>query len=240
MPIKNLYVVTGCSSGIGRSLCELLLQNPQNKVIGIARKNNIEAEKFQFYSIDLSQITAVKSFDFPLLDGIERVVLINNAGTLGEINTLDQIDIKGAEQAINVNYTAPMLLATKFIHQYQSHNIPKIIINISSGAATSSYASWANYCASKAALEMLTRCINIEQEDKEYPFTAYAIAPGVVDTNMQMTIRNTDISNFKNKDKFVNLYKENQLYNSDKVAEKLIEISLLPKPLGDKIFRIQL
>lgn len=237
---KNLYIITGSSSGIGRAMIEELAANSDNFIIGIARNNDFEAKNYQFQALDLSKIDKVKSFQFPDFTSFSSIHLVNNAGTLGEINTIDKIDLNHIEDCINVNYTAAMIFATKFIQASQSLNITKNIINISSGAATGAYASWANYCASKAAIEMFSRCINIEQEAQKFPIICYSIAPGVVDTNMQAFIRQTDIENFAMKPKFEELYTENKLYTPLSVALELIKVTINPEKYTDRVFRIQI
>lgn len=240
MPNINIYIITGCSSGIGKALCEQLIQNTENFVVGISRNRPFEAENFEFISLDLSNLDSVKSYSFPNLDKYQKITLINNAGMLGEINTLDKIRLDSLENIMNVNYTAAMLLATRFIQKSQMLCSEKMIINISSGAASSPYISWANYCASKAALEMLSRCIALEQASKQFPIRCYSIAPGVVDTAMQKHIRNSSIENFPMLSKFEDLYHENKLYNPVIVAEKIIDVIDHPDQYPDNVFRIQI
>ena len=237
---KKLYLVTGSSSGIGLALCRNLVKNSSNFVIGLARTNSLHADNFQFHAIDLSDSKAVLAFRFLILDEYQSISLINNAGMLGEINTLDKIDVNALETIIQVNYTSAMLLATLFIQKTQHLNIQKTIINISSGAATGAYASWANYCASKAALEMLSKCIELEQKHMEFPIRCFSIAPGVVDTKMQEHIRNSSLGNFAMKPKFEELYEKNELYSPVKVAEKLIQVLENSSQYSESIFRIQI
>jgi benzil reductase ((S)-benzoin forming) len=236
--MKNLYIVTGSHSGLGKSIVSQLLQDKNNTVIGISRHNEIEHSQFQFISLDLSNIEKVKTFSFPDYSHFENIVLINNAGILGEITTLEKVSIDALDAVISVNYTAVMILSTLFIKAYQDAKIQKTIITISSGAATSAYPSWANYCASKAAIEMLMKCIVEEQKNKENPISAFAIAPGVVDTNMQLQIRSTDIQDFEFKPKFIDLYEEGKLYKPEDVAERIIEVGQSPYQFNDTVFRI--
>lgn len=241
MPKKSLFIVTGCSSGIGLALCQKLVEDTQNCVLGIARNRPFEAENFLFHALDLAIIDQVKSIIFPNLeDDYCAVHLINNAGMLGEVNTLDKLNLEALEDVISVNYTSAMLLCTKFIQKYQDLPLTKTIINISSGAATGAYASWSNYCASKAALEMFSKCIVLEQKDKELPIYCFSIAPGVVDTNMQKQIRSTSIENFAMLPKFEELHRDNKLYSPVIVAEKLIEVLEHPERFEETVFRIQI
>lgn len=239
MTIKRLYIITGTSSGIGKSMVELLSSDEENYIIGISRNDSIRSANYHHLTLDLSVMAEVKAMEMPEFDSLEAITLINNAGIIGEIRPLNKLSINQIEETIQVNYTSAMILATKFIQQYQALEIKnKTIINISSGAATSPYGSWANYCSSKAALEMLTKCINKEQESMEFPIQAFAIAPGVVDTNMQKSIRNSNLEDFAMKPKFIELFEENQLYSPMKVAERIIDVSLRPENYQESIFRV--
>ena len=237
---KNLFIVTGTGSGIGKAIAKQLISNPENDIIGISRKNEIQADNFKFWNIDLRSINEVKKIVLPENNGYQCVSLINNAGIIGEINTLDKIAIDSIETTIEVNYTSPMILSTLFVQKYQNENCLKTIINISSGASSSPYKSWANYCSSKAAIEMFSRCLAEEQKDMPFLIHSYAIAPGVVNTAMQEYIRETNIENFSMLPKFVELYRENRLYKPEDVANELIRVCMNPLEYNETVFRIQI
>jgi benzil reductase ((S)-benzoin forming) len=238
--MKSLYIVTGSHKGLGKAIAEQLLLDPDNDVIGLSRQNDFVHERFRFVSIDLNQLEQVKKWPMPYpIDSYERLVLINNAGILGEVAPLQKINLQDLESVMNINYQALMILSVLFIQAYQSTQIKnKIIINISSGAASNAYASWANYCSSKAALEMLTKAINLEQHQEDFPIKSFAIAPGVVDTDMQKQIRETDESNFSMQSKFVQMYQQNELYDANSVAKKIIEVTVSPEQFTNPIFRV--
>ena len=65
----------------------------------------------------------------------------------------------------------------------------KRVVSISSGAGKKPYPGWGAYCTAKAGLDMLTRCVGVEQMNQPHPVEIYSIAPGVVDTDMQREIR---------------------------------------------------
>lgn len=238
---KRLFIITGTGSGIGKSLAEYLCSDSNHYVIGLSRTNVLTFPNFNYHSLDLSDIESVKSFQFPEFENVDSICLINNAGTLGEVITMDRIGLDSIERTINVNYTATMILSTLFLHQYQHISVKnKTIISISSGAASSPYASWTNYCSSKAAIEMMTRCIHLEQVHQPYPVRVLAVAPGVVDTAMQKTIRSTPNENFSQKIKFEELYRNNQLYSTHDVAVKIADVAINPSHYSENIFRIVL
>jgi NAD(P)-dependent dehydrogenase (short-subunit alcohol dehydrogenase family) len=67
-----------------------------------------------------------------------------------------------------------------------------VVVNISSGAATSAMEGWSHYCATKAAVLSLTRCADKEVGDKGVRIVG--LSPGTVATDMQVAIRASGIN----------------------------------------------
>jgi len=220
----NLIYITGTSKGIGEALANELLKDPANKVVGIARSQTIKHNNYIHFNIDLSDIEQIKTFKFKTPPGTKKVVLVNNAGTLGEITHFGNISADMIHKTINVNLTAALIFMNDFIKAYQYAAVPKLIINITSGAANSAYDGWGMYCASKAAIDMATKVAHEEQQKHRSPIKILGIAPGGVDTNMQTQIRNVRPENFSRKQKFVELKEQNELYLPIDVARKLKDI----------------
>lgn len=235
------YIITGTTNGIGKGLKDLLEKDSEASIIGVSRSSAESKSSYTHIQLDLSDISAVKDFNMPAIsENITKVVLINNAGILGNIKKIGQNSLENIENVMNVNYTSLMILTEKFVNAYQDLNLEKTIINISSGASKGPYSSWSNYCSSKAAVEMYSRVLNLEQQEQEFPVKCFAIAPGVVDTNMQKQIRSTDKKDFENIDKFIDLHNNNELYNNEDVARELIKVSKNPENYPEEVFRIQL
>lgn len=125
---------------------------------------------------------------------------------------------------IDTNIKAPILIAEFFIKETQHLAIPKFILNISSGAGRKPYAGWATYCASKAGLDLFTACVGVEQTGEKHPVKAISFAPGVVDTNMQITIRNTPKEVFNSVTRFIELKNNEQLLSPKFVTETLLNL----------------
>lgn len=224
----HYYFITGASQGIGKALAERALQEEDVQVFGFSRSQSVEHRNYLHTAIDLSDIGQLKEkIDgiFPGLENAERIVLINNAGTLGDINYIGELAHDKIERLMNLNVTAPAILANQFLRAYQRINAEKIVINVSSGAGKNPVDGWSGYCTSKAALDMFTQVAALEQHKRKengdyYPTKFYALAPGVVDTNMQTTIRGVDARQFSTVDKFLNLKKHNELSDAANVADK--------------------
>jgi benzil reductase ((S)-benzoin forming) len=228
----NLIYITGTSKGIGEALANELLKHPDNKVVGIARNQTIKHNNYIHFNIDLADMAQVKAFKFKVPPGIKKLVLVNNAGTLGEINHLGNLSGNMISSTLNIDLLAPMILMNDFIKAYQEAVMPKLIINITSGAANNPYDGWSMYCTAKAGIDMLTKVADAEQQTKKHPVKIMAVAPGVVDTNMQTQICKTKTENFSRKEKFVELKEQNQLYHPADVAKKLAAIIHNPDEAG--------
>ena len=210
-------LITGTSKGIGKAIAELLLTEGY-AVFGYSRTNTIEHPNFTFTKVDLSNLRQVTKLAFPRIKDSE-IILINNAASIGEIIPLN---LKKDEEIINnynLNIISPTILCARFINLVNNNN--KMIINISSGAAESSIASWSTYCATKSALDMLT---NVIAEEKHTNLSIFSVHPGIVDTEMQEKIRKTDAKSFPLLSKFTNYYNDNELENTKNVSRKILYI----------------
>lgn len=114
-----------------------------------------------------------------------------------------------------------MILTSTFMKHTKDWKVDKRVINISSGAGKNPYFGWGAYCTTKAGVNMFTQCVATEEVEKEYPVKIVAFAPGVVDTNMQSQIRETNKEDFINLDRFIALKEEGKLLSPEYVAKAI-------------------
>ena len=215
--MQKVALITGTGGGIGKATAELLLKEGY-LVYGYSQTNKINHPNFSFTKIDLSNLDAVKELQFPK-ESQQDILLINNAATIGTIVPFDKKETSDIIQEYYLNLVAPTILCKKFITTYPEDK--KLLINISSGAGKSPIHSWSTYCTTKAALDMLTWVI---AEENHKNLAVFSVHPGVVDTNMQSEIRNSDPKNFPLLSKFTDYFRNNELENADIVAQKLLHI----------------
>lgn len=221
----NYFYITGTSKGLGKALCEKLLLEQNNFVFGISRTHTVNHKNYKHISLDLNNIKDIESFDFEDYKDAEKIILINNAGIIGEIKKVGTRSTSDIISTYNINTIAPSILMNKFIAQFQKAGFEKIILNISSGAGRHTVESWATYCASKAALDMYSQVIFDEQKhfNKEKAVKVYSIAPGIIDTPMQDEIRKAKVSDFPIVENFINYKNSGALSSAEEVSEKLIK-----------------
>ena len=213
-----IYIITGVSRGMGKAIAELYLQKGF-QVIGVGRSHQIDHSNFSFLECDLSNTEKVKSL-FKDQQFNEPVTLINNAGIIGSILRISDQEELDLEHVMTVNVTSPMLLLQS-VYKNMVNKSDFTLVNISSGAANRAIPSWASYCASKAALNMLTEGFYLEEQEKGIELKAYAVSPGVIDTRMQEQIRNASPEQFSAVDSFKQMKEDGVLYSPEEAALRL-------------------
>ncbi|RZK48483.1 MAG: SDR family NAD(P)-dependent oxidoreductase [Pedobacter sp.] len=250
---ENLVFITGGSKGIGLALVNTYLK-ADYEVISFARTEiapmqiikNINLPNLKQIEVDLMDMSTMPKIIERVLSSEvmawthrKRIVWINNAGTLGEMAALDDISISNIEETVRLNLTAPLILSKLFLQYTKDVLADKKIINISSGAATIPYHGWAVYGSTKAALDMLTKTLALEQSAHPFGAKLLGIYPGVVDTGMQSLIREQKESDFKSLNRFVELKETDQLYKPVDVALEILSYDLQDLPSGE-IVRVNL
>lgn len=223
--IRACWFITGTSKGLGKALAMAVLERPDTTVHGFARAEGWSHDRYTHHQLDLSDPESLQHIDFAVPDTVTEIVLVNNAGMLGDIAHTGTLHDEVIQKVYQLNIITPHILCNKFIAAHRAHAVKKVIINISSGAAKTPYDGWSMYCASKAALDMMTMTLAREQKlvDPALACKVYAIAPGVLNTDMQQQIRNAGEHAFSQKGKFVGLWENDQLYHVQHVAKKYLE-----------------
>lgn len=232
------FIITGASKGLGEALAISLLKEGRH-LLCIARNESDRLKKMaaakntllDFFSFDLSRTQHIPDLCEQLFEKINTqaasgLYLVNNAGVIQPVGRVEDCRPEDVDFHMRVNLLAPMLLSAEFIRRSLGMKIEKRIMNISSGAAQNPYYGWSNYCTAKAGVDMFGRCISAEQEDEPDPVKTMAIAPGIIDTDMQSTIRGTDERAFIHRKKFVELKETGQLTSPDLAGKKLAQILL--------------
>jgi len=158
---------------------------------------------------------------------------VNNAGVLEPIAPLREVEADAFRRHIDVNLTGVFLGTRAFVQHRRARGGGGVLINVSSGAAQSAYAGWSAYCAAKAGVDRLTECVQLEEAERG--LRAHAVAPGVVETDMQALIRATPAERFPSLPRFVALAREDRFNTPAFVAERLLAIAFDPDARPDTV-----
>ena len=221
MPHNHLYILTGASRGMGLGLAQQLLKSG-NTLICIARSTNpdLAAEAkaagatLEQWQQDLSQgeqaahqLQAWLQAQGP--QAFASATLINNAGVIPRIAPLSASanpqDLADLAHALRVGLEAPMQLTAAFLGATDAWTVPRKVLNISSGLGRRAMASQAAYCAAKAGMDHFTRCVALDEALKPHGAKVCSLAPGVIDTDMQVQLRGADPAAFPDRQNFANL-----------------------------------
>lgn len=159
---QQRILVTGATSGIGLAIALTLAEfGAELVLLGRNRARLAELENelgARILAVDITDEAALtEAFTgMPALDG-----LVNCAG----ISLLDDaLDVKAAdlERILATNVTASAVVAREAARQMIAHGRPGSIVNVSSQAAQAALPGHLGYCASKAALDAMTRVLCLE------------------------------------------------------------------------------
>lgn len=184
----KIILITGCATGLGKALVDVLSQNPRYKLIVTARAHRLEALKEMFQE---SQALIIRELDvtnesniFSLVNEIANKwgridVLVNNAGICYR-SVVEHMDRESEMIQLETNYLGPMALIRSVLpimrEQMSGH-----IVNISSVSGMVSMPTMGSYSASKHALEGATE--SLWYEAKPYGIKVSLVEPGFINSD---------------------------------------------------------
>jgi NADP-dependent 3-hydroxy acid dehydrogenase YdfG len=187
--MKKVALITGASSGIGKSIALNLNKNNYYTIICGRQIDRLEQTKSE---MDAPEDCKILCFDvrdqktvfkeiselstsFPNID-----VLINNAGNAHGLAKITDDEIENWDLMMDGNVKG-LLYVTRAVLTFMEPHQNGHIINISSIAGKQTYENGVVYCASKKAVEAISEGLRLELTSKHIKVTN--IAPGAVETN---------------------------------------------------------
>ena len=227
--MNKITLITGATSGIGRSCAYLFAQNNHDLILIGRRKNRLDeisGELKSNYNIQVLQLTldvrdneAVKKAISTLPDEWKLIeILINNAGLAVGLNTLQDGDVDDWERMIDTNIKGLLYMSRAvlpmFVQQNRGH-----VINIDSIAGKEVYTNGNVYCASKHAVDALTKSM---RDLVKHGVKVTQVAPGAIETAFSLVRFKGD------KDQADNIYKGFKPLSPDDIANVVYYTTTLP------------
>ncbi|KAM3831536.1 sepiapterin reductase [Vipera latastei] len=238
---RTACVVTGASRGLGRSLARLLAARlpPGSALLLVARSagplGQLEGELraarpgllVRGLPADLGSEEGLRRAaeagrELRQAGPLQRLLLLNNAGSLGNVSKIfsDFTEPSEVNSYLNLNVTSALCLTASILKAFPAQpGFSRLVVNISSLCALKPFKSWALYCAGKAARDMMFRVLAAEEPDVR----VLNYAPGPLDTSMQEEAR-TLSADPELRQAFLRLQESGQLVDCDVSAERLLEL----------------
>jgi len=223
-------VVTGASRGLGAGLARSFAARGMRLAL-CSRQAPALVDHAEVLSrrADVRDADAVQRFAEQAEERFGALDLwINNAGILEPIEPLRSLQPRDFQHNLEVNLMGVVHGTQAFLAHLRRRGGEGVLVNISSGAARRPSAGWSAYCAAKAAVERLTECVALEE--REAGLRAYAVAPGVIDTDMQAMIRATPEARFPERPRFEARKQDGRFSSPEFIAGQLLRIAFEERP----------
>ena len=201
-PVKKVALVTGAYKGIGRAIAAQLAKTGMTVLLGARnaaageeaaaqlRKENLDV---QFLQLDLVQPATIEAAVASIASRFQRLdVLVNNAAIVDPADgPPGTADLNSVKRILDTNFHGTLAVTQAMLPLLRKAEQARIV-NLSSGLGSlemNSDPKWGfadfkliGYCASKAALNMLT--VQLAYELRDTGIKVNAVSPGYVDTDM--------------------------------------------------------
>ncbi|HCM75631.1 MAG TPA: NAD(P)-dependent oxidoreductase [Cytophagales bacterium] len=222
MTKQRIALITGATSGIGEATARLLAQNSFNLILCGRRKDRLD--RLQQELQKLTKVTTL-SFDVREKENVANAiqslddtwkpidVLINNAGNAHGLAPIQSGDVADWDAMIDINVKGLLYVSHEILPEMVKNNSGHII-NIGSIAGKETYPNGNVYCASKFAVDAITKGMRMDLNAHGIKVTA--IHPGLVETEFSKV-------RFKGDEERANaVYKGYQPLNPEDIADLIL------------------
>lgn len=192
--MNKTIMITGATSGFGKAIAQRFAGNGYNIIITGRRKERLEELRKELSAKDDTKVLAL-NFDVRYKDEVARAVngmpeewktidiLVNNAGLAVGLAHIDEGNTDDWERMLDTNVKG-LLYVTKAVAPLMTQRKSGYIFNIGSIAGKEVYENGNVYCASKFAVDALSKSMRIDMLKHNIRVTH--IAPGMAETEFSV------------------------------------------------------
>ncbi len=214
---KNV-ILTGAASGLGREMAIYLNEYGANVTCIVSPTSKVETIGFtnKILRCDLGDIKKVEDLcKNPVFHNVD--ILINCAGVF-PLKTFEETSTKEYFQTMNVNCTAPLILAKACIPAMKQKR-EATIINVGSSSCYNGSERTGAYCVSKHALLGMSR--SLMKEVKKYNIRVLMLSPGSIKTKMGRLDPDQDIETFLDPKEVAEYFLFSATYQNEMVTNEI-------------------
>lgn len=234
---RRCVVLTGASRGLGLAMAHALMaQAADLRLLCLSRQGvappAAAGALVDAWAVDLAEPAPVAQRLHDWLAALDpatvaSATLINNAGVLAPAVPLAECPADDLSRALRVGLEAPMALTAAFLRATgawvdSGWRGPRRVLNVSSGLGRRAMAAQAPYAAAKAGLDHFTRCAALDEAARPHGARLVSLAPGVIDTDMQVQLRAGDPRRFPDHARFVQLQTQGLLTTPETAARQVL------------------
>jgi 3-hydroxy acid dehydrogenase / malonic semialdehyde reductase len=225
-----LVLVTGATSGIGKSTAQLFAKNGYDIIISGRRKERLESVSKELQATYKVKVLTL-CFDVRNFSEVENAIksipaefnnidiLVNNAGLAAGLSAIQSGDLSHWERMIDTNIKG-LLYMTREVCKGMIERKKGHIVNIGSIAGKEVYANGNVYCATKHAVDALNKGMRIDLLPHHIKVTA--VNPGMVETEFSIVRFDGD------EEKAKSVYNGMQPLKPEDIAETIYWVATRP------------
>lgn len=233
--MKELTILTGASRGMGQAIAKALMQ--KDMILITMQRHPCEALQEQAkacgcqliqLAVDLADVQKAAQMMadtlalVPQWQSLDRLTLLCNAGVGGPEGFAEETDDDDFIFTQQVMALSPMVMTRRFLRETKDFAGARRVLCISSGNGRNPVMGLSAYGTAKASLDCFCRCAAFDETGKPNPVPIVALAPGIIETDMQRHLRAATGLRADVKDKYVRYHSEGRLMTPEVAAQKIL------------------